>query len=155
MEHKVKGTEAEQKIAAEISRPWYQKVEPWLSVVNIIFLMVNIALLFSQSQIPLTQNRKDQISRDFECAKYVQENYPGYVNSDFTSTMQTEYRYSHKLNTCLAYFQMKGSYDSRSVVDLYSSQNILQYYENCEETQKSLTDGKPHKGFLAISSLTF
>ena len=90
------------------------------------------------------------ISRDFDCAKYVQENYPGYIDSGFTSTVQTEYRYSEKLNTCLAYFQMKGDYDSRNIVDLYSSQNILQYYENCKETQKGLSDGEPEK-CLALS----
>lgn len=88
---------------------------------------------------------EQDIARDFECAKYVEENYPGYTDTGFTSTMQAEYRYSEKLNTCLAYFQMKGGYDSRSVVDLYSSQNILQYYENCEEAQKGLNDGEPKK----------
>ena len=69
----------------------------------------------------------DEISRDFECTKYVQENYPGYVNSEFTSTMQTEYRYSHKLNTCLAYFQMKGKY----VTKQKSNGRIIVYINQC------------------------
>lgn len=45
MEHKIKGSEAEQKIAEQLSKPWYKKVESWLVVVNIVALVVNIYLM--------------------------------------------------------------------------------------------------------------
>ena len=143
MEHKILGNKSEQKIAEAISRPWYKKPEGCLVAANIVALVVNSVLIISQLQSGVGLANESKIARDVDCAKYVQANYPGYINPEFTSVIQTEYRFSDKLNTCLAYFQMKGNYDSRSVVDLYSSQNILQYYENCRETQEGSYDGRP------------
>ena len=45
MEHKIEGNKAEQTIARELSKPWYRKIESWLTVVNILALLVNIYLL--------------------------------------------------------------------------------------------------------------
>ncbi len=45
---KIEGNEAEKKIAAALSKPWYQKVESWLTVVNIIALIINTVLLLKQ-----------------------------------------------------------------------------------------------------------
>lgn len=112
--------------------------------IGVFILSIPIAYYFLFF-LPTFQKQEAKISKDQECFRYAEKNYPGYINSEFTSVMQTEYRYNYNLNTCLAYFQMKGDYDSRNVVDLYSTQNILQYYQNCKETQKSLTDGKPEQ----------
>ena len=109
-----------------------------------LIISVSIAYYFVFFS-PSFQKQEARTSRDQECSKYAEKNYPGYVNPQFTSVNHAEYRYSYNLNTCLAYIQMKGNYDSRSIVDLNSTQNILQYYENCEDVQKSLTDGKPEE----------
>ena len=45
LEHKTKGTEAEQKIAEALSKPWYRKVESWLTIVNIIAIAINIFIV--------------------------------------------------------------------------------------------------------------
>lgn len=48
LKHKIRGTEAEQTIAKEISKPWYKKIESWLSIVNIIALVINTILLLKK-----------------------------------------------------------------------------------------------------------
>lgn len=45
---KIEGNEAEKKIAVALGRPWYYKIESWLTVVNIIALIINTALLLNQ-----------------------------------------------------------------------------------------------------------
>lgn len=47
LEHKIKGTEAEQTITKAITKPWYKKVESWLIIVNIVALIANIIISIS------------------------------------------------------------------------------------------------------------
>ncbi len=42
---KFEGNDAEKKMAEVLSRPWYVKVESWLTIINIIAIAVNIFLL--------------------------------------------------------------------------------------------------------------
>lgn len=44
----IEGNEAQKKMAAALSKPWYKKVEAWLTVVNIIALAINTGLLLNQ-----------------------------------------------------------------------------------------------------------
>jgi len=52
LEHKINGTKAEQAIAKEITRPWYRKIESWLTVVNILALLLNIFITYGFSYKP-------------------------------------------------------------------------------------------------------
>ncbi len=42
---KIEGNEAEKKIATALAKPWYCKVESWLTIINIIAVIVNIFLI--------------------------------------------------------------------------------------------------------------
>lgn len=48
LKSKIEGTEAEKTIAKEISKPWFKKIESWLSIVNIIALIINTILLLEK-----------------------------------------------------------------------------------------------------------
>ena len=41
---KIKGNESEQKIVDILSKPWYKRFDSWLTVTNIVALIVNIIL---------------------------------------------------------------------------------------------------------------
>ena len=43
----IEGNEAEKKIATELSKPWFRKIESWLTIVNILAILVNIYLMLS------------------------------------------------------------------------------------------------------------
>jgi len=45
LEHKIEGNKAEKEIAAALKKPWYCKVESWLTIVNIIAIAVNILIM--------------------------------------------------------------------------------------------------------------
>jgi len=47
LEHKINGTKAEQDIAKVLSKPWYKKVESWLTIINITAVIINIYLTLS------------------------------------------------------------------------------------------------------------
>jgi len=44
MEPAIKSKEALETIANVVSKPWYKKIEVWLTVFNIIALIINIAI---------------------------------------------------------------------------------------------------------------
>lgn len=48
MEPRINGTEADKAIASvltnALNKPWYRKVESWLTIVNIVALILNIVL---------------------------------------------------------------------------------------------------------------
>ncbi|GEM_PF-1310885 len=49
---KIEGNEAEKKMAAALSMPWYRKTESWLTVVNILALLLNIFITYGFSYKP-------------------------------------------------------------------------------------------------------
>jgi len=63
MEHKIKGNEAEQAMAKEMRRPWYEKVESWLTIINIVLLIINTLL---SSYIYLETHKQEQSQLTFE-----------------------------------------------------------------------------------------
>lgn len=52
MEPRIVGTKSEQAIAAAMTKPWYQKIESWLIVANIVALIVNTLLIFRGTSSP-------------------------------------------------------------------------------------------------------
>jgi hypothetical protein len=44
MEHKIEGNRAEREIAEIMKRPWYRRIENWLTLANIVALIINIVL---------------------------------------------------------------------------------------------------------------
>lgn len=49
---KIEGNEAEKTIAAALNRPWYNKTESWLTIVNIAALLLNIFFTYIFSYQP-------------------------------------------------------------------------------------------------------
>ena len=49
---KIEGNEAEKKIAAALGKPWYFKTESWLTIVNILALLLNIFITYDFSYRP-------------------------------------------------------------------------------------------------------
>ena len=52
MEPRINGTKAEQEIAKAITKPWYHKVESWLTVINILVLLGSISITYWSSSKP-------------------------------------------------------------------------------------------------------
>lgn len=50
LESQTEGNEAQKKMAIAMSKPWYHKIEAWLTVLNIIVLIINTGFLFNQSK---------------------------------------------------------------------------------------------------------
>lgn len=46
---KIDGNEAEKKIASVLNRPWYRKIESWLTILNIVALLFNIFITYNLS----------------------------------------------------------------------------------------------------------
>lgn len=49
---KIEGNEAEKKIVLALGKSWYQKVESWLTIFNILALLLNIFITYDFSYRP-------------------------------------------------------------------------------------------------------
>ncbi len=49
---KIEGNEAEKTMAAALGKPWYRKIESWLTIVNILALLLNIFISYDFSYKP-------------------------------------------------------------------------------------------------------
>lgn len=67
---KIEGNEAEKKMAAAFSKPWYGKVESWLTIVNIIALIIYTVLLLNQSKSQESTFLSAESAQETKCFSY-------------------------------------------------------------------------------------
>ena len=129
MEHKINGTKAEQAIAKEMTKHWYQKIEAWLIIANILLLMVNVFALSGPSFLRSESSPTDLLTQKATCARDGAE----WVAKNIQSTpirfvVRQNYAYASDLHTCLVSVQQDTDtgmfYD---IYDIYANKQLAGY----------------------------
>jgi hypothetical protein len=105
MEHKINGTKAEQAIAKEMTRPWYRKVGYWLTIANILVLVLNVGVsagLFPHAQVPnqALENKNGNLDLQNQCATQAQKTLEGSQKDTQGSLFSQQNHYNLALNKC-------------------------------------------------------